>query len=267
MNSQPFQNNVSIITGAASGIGRELSLQLAEQGALLSLADLDAQGLETVADECRNKGAKILTVVTDIALLEQCQTLIQRTVDEYGRIDTLINNAGIAMFANVENIEDPSMIDKLMQINFMGSAYCTYYALPYLKQHDGRIIVVSSLAGKVGLPGSSVYAASKHALAGFFDSLRIELMDTDVSVSIIYPDFVATNLRKNMLGPDGKPMGKKTRASSKILTPEKCASLILKAGAKRQRETMLSLRGKLGPWLKLIAPGITDKMAFRSVKK
>ncbi len=266
MTREAYRDNIVIITGAASGIGAALAHEAAAQGAKLALAGLDAAGLESVAEACRASGGPALTVPTDVTTEDACRALVERTVDEYGGIDTLVNNAGIAMFSMVEDMEGVGIVERLMQVNFSGSVNCTYHALPHLKKSRGRIVVVSSLAGKVGMPGSSAYAASKHALSGFFDSLRIELMDTGVTVSMVFPDFVATNLRHNMLGPDGKPMRKKTRLNSKMMTPDECASHILAAGARRRRETAFSLRGRLSPVLKLF-PGVVDRMARNAVSK
>ena len=128
---------------------------------------------------------------------------IRRTVEHYARLDMLVNNAGMTMHANFEDVRDPGIFEKLMRVNYLGSVYCTYYALPYLKHTEGRIIGISSLTGKTGVPTRSGYAASKHAMAGFFDSLRIEAAPSRVSVTMIYPGFVATAVRAQALGVDG----------------------------------------------------------------
>jgi len=207
MNNASFRENVVVITGASSGIGRELAFQLADQGAWLSLAARNAERLESAAAQCRERGGKALVVPTDVSQQGQCRNLIERTVAEYDRIDALINNAGITMWARFDELQDLSLLEWIMQVNYLGSLYCTYYALPYLKQTRGRIVGVSSLTGKTGVPTRSGYAASKHAMVGFFDSLRIELADDGVSVTMIYPGFVATEARKRALGPAprGKP--------------------------------------------------------------
>ncbi len=151
----------------------------------------------------------------------------------------------------------------------MGSVYCTFYALPHLKQTRGRIVGVSSVAGKNGVPTRSGYAASKHALVGFFDTLRIELADGGVSVTVIYPDFVATEIRERAFGPDGRPLGKGNSPvrEAEVMTAEQCARLIMKAMAGRQRELVMSPRARFGQWLKLIAPGIVDDIARRAIEE
>ncbi len=205
--AETFKDNVVIITGASSGIGREVALQLAAQGAKLSLAARDIERLEQVAAECRQRGAQALAVKTDVSIEAECRALIDRTVSEYGRIDTLINNAGISTWSPFDQLQDLGVLDQLMRVNYLGAAYCTFYALPYLKKSRGRLVAVSSLAGRNGIPARSAYAASKHAMTGFFDSLRIELADTGVSVTVIYPSFVTA---------DGQPLKNSRCAGLKL---------------------------------------------------
>ena len=197
----------------------------------------------------------------------QCKRLIERAVAEYGRIDTLINNAGISMWAKFEELKDLSILDQIMRVNYLGSAYLTAYALPYLKQTKGRIVGVSSLAGKNGVPTRSGYAASKHAMTGFFDSLRIELADSGVSVTMIYPGFVKSEIRERAAGADGKPLGQSPVHESEVMTAETCARIIISAAAKRKREEVMTLRGKLGQWIKLIAPGMVDRVARQIIER
>ena len=267
MKKNTFQENVVIITGASRGIGRELAYQLADQGAWLALAARNRERLEEVAAECRQRGGKAISVPTDVALQSDCEQLIERTVAEYGRIETLINNAGITMWSRFDELDDLAPLEQIMRVNYFGSLYCTHYALPYLKQSKGRIVGISSLTGKTGVPTRSGYAASKHAMAGFFDSLRIEVADEGVSVTMIYPGFVATEIRERAYGADGKPLGKSPVQEGKVMTAEECARLIITAISKRQREQIMTWRGKIGQWIKLIAPGIVDRIAKRAIER
>jgi NADP-dependent 3-hydroxy acid dehydrogenase YdfG len=264
--SNTFKDNVVIVTGASSGIGREVALQLAGQGAKLSLAARDVDRLEQVAAECRTRGGQALVVKTDVAIEAECRALIDRAVSEYGRIDTLINNAGISMWARFDQLQDLSILEQIIRVNYLGAAYCTFYALPHLKQSKGRLVAVSSLAGKNGIPTRSGYAASKHAMAGFFDSLRIELADAGVSVTVIYPGFVTSEIRTRAFGTDGQPLKTSPVHEAEVMTPQECARLIINAMAKRRREEVMTLRGKLGLWFKLIAPGLVDRMAKRAIE-
>jgi short-subunit dehydrogenase len=248
MPTAPFSENVMIITGASSGIGRELALQLADQGAWLTLAARNAEALEEVAVQCRQRGGKALVVPTDVTQQAQCENLVARTVAEYGRIDTLVNDAGISMRVRFDELRDLTRLEQIMRVNYLGSVYCTYYALPHLKQTRGRIVGISSASGKSGLPTVSGYAASKHAMAGFFDSLRIELADSGVSVTMVYPGFVATRGR---------------RVSRVIMPVDACARAIVKAAAQRKRELIVPFIARMGLWIRVIAPWLLDRYAAR----
>ena len=266
MEKPTFHENVTIITGASSGIGRELAFQLADQGAWLVLAARNAQALDSVEKTCVQRGGKALSVKTDITDQAQCQGLIQRTVEEFGRIDTLVNNAGISMRALFEELQSIEIIEKIMRVNFWGTVYCTHYALPYLKKTRGRIVAVTSVSALNGLPTRTGYAASKHAMKGFFDSLRIELLNSGVSVTLSYPDFVATALRERALGADGKPLGKSSLEEQKVMTAQESVRLLVRAMEQRRREDKQTLRIKIGLWVKLIAPGFIDKLALKAIQ-
>lgn len=262
-----FRENVVVITGASDGIGRELALQLADQGAWLALAARDAAKLDAVAAECRARGGRAVAVPTDVADEAQCRRLIDETAREHGRIDTLVNNAGISMWARFDEVTDLAPFHAMMQVNYFGSLYCTHAALPHLKRARGRIVGVSSLTGKAGVPTRSGYAATKHAMAGFFDSLRIELADDGVTVTMVYPGFVSTGIRERAYGPDGQPLAASPVREAEVMTPEECARQIVGAMASRRRELIMTLRGKVGAWVKLVAPGVVDRIARRAIEQ
>jgi len=267
MSERPFFENVTIITGASSGIGRELAYHLADQGAWLALAARSKDRLQEVAQECHRRGGQALVLQTDVSQEEQCRALVKKTYENYGRINTLINNAGITMWSHFEDLQTLAPLETIMQVNYMGSVYCTFYALPYLKETRGLIVAISSLTGKTGVPTRSGYAASKHAMVGFFDSLRIELAGHGVGVSIVYPDFVATETRMRAFGPDGVPLERSPIREERVMTVETCAQMTIKAMSRRQRELILSTRGKIGQWIKLVAPGVIDNIAQRAVSR
>jgi NAD(P)-dependent dehydrogenase (short-subunit alcohol dehydrogenase family) len=264
---QPFRDNSVVLTGASSGIGRELALQLAAQGARLTLAARGAAALEEVAATCRARGAVAVAVPTDVAEEEQCRALVERAVAEHGRLDTLILNAGISMWALFEELTTLRPLEEVLRVNYLGSVYPTFYALPHLKASRGRIVGVASLTGKTGVPTRSGYAASKHAMAGFFDTLRIELAPRGVSVTMAYPDFVATPIRQRAFGADGEPLGASPVQEGKVMSAATCARLILAAAGERRREVVMGLRGKVGLWLKLVAPGLIDRIALRAIRR
>jgi short-subunit dehydrogenase len=263
-----FRDNVVIVTGASAGIGRELALQLAARGAHLALAARDAARLEEVAALCRARGVRAAAVPTDVGDQAQCRALVERTVAELGRVDTLVNNAGISMWARFEEVTDLSGFEAMMRVNYLGSVYCTHHALPHLKKSRGRIVGVSSLTGKTGVPTRSGYAASKHAMTGFFDSLRIELSDSGVTVTMVYPGFVATEIRERALGPDGRPLGAGNSPvrEQEVMSAEECARQILEAAAARRRELIMTTRGKVGWMLKLVAPTLVDRIAKKAIE-
>lgn len=262
-----FKDNVVVLTGASTGIGEALAHQLAGQGAWLVLAARNAVKLEAVAAECRARGGRAIVVATDVTDEAQCRQMIERAVAEYGRIDTLINNAGLSMWMKFEDVEDLDFLKYLMRVNYFGSMHCTYYALPYLKQSKGRIIAIASVAARTGIPTRTGYAASKHAMVGFFESLRIEVEDDGVSVIIAYPDFVASGMHTRSLGANGKPLGHNPLQVDKLMSSETCARLILEGAAARKRQIVMSNRSRFGQWLKLIAPEKVDEMAKKAIEK
>jgi short-subunit dehydrogenase len=261
-----LQNNVTIITGASTGIGEELAYQLAKQGAQLVLTARRVDELNRVAEKVRALGAKVITVAADVANSGECRKIIEATIAEFGRIDTLVCNAGMTMWAKFADIDDVSVLERIMQVNYMGAVYCTHHALPYLMKTKGRIIGIASLTGLVGVPTRTGYAASKHAMRGFFDSLRIELADSGVTVTMVYPGFVATGIRENATGADGKPAKIDPVNKDSVMSVEECAGIILRAIESRQREEIMTLKGKVGQWLKLIAPSFVDGLAKKAVE-
>lgn len=258
MRNSAFHQNVVVITGASLGIGRELAFQLADQGAWLALAARNAENLEAVAQGCRQRGGKAIHIPTDVADPRQCQNLIEATAAEYGRIDTLINNAGISQTSKFVDMQDLVIFERVMRVNFWGSVYCTHYALPHLKESSGRLVCIGSQRGKLPSSHADGYTASKHAQVGFFDSLRNELAPSGVSVTLIFPGWVSTGISSRALKPDGTPWGKIVKFEKGAMPVEECARRIVKAIAKRKREAVLTLEGKLGIWMRPFFPGLVD---------
>lgn len=262
-----MKSKVVVITGASKGIGAELARQLAAKGARLVLAARNVGELETVAAQCRAAGASVITVKADVALERDCQAIMSGAALAFGGIDVLVNNAGASMWARFEDIEDLSILERIMQVNYMGAVYCTKHALPYVRAARGVLVGVSSLAGRTGVPTRTGYCASKHAMTGFFDALRIELADSGVTVTMIYPGFVATGIRENATGPDGKPIQVSPVKESEVMGVEECARIIVAAIEARKREVVMTARGKIGLWLKLLAPSLVDRIARRAIER
>lgn len=261
----PFQDKVIIVTGASEGIGRALCLALAVQKPRLVLAARNNDRLVELKQEVDARGAESIVVPVNLAGETACKHLIGETVSAYGRVDALVNNAGRTMWTTLEDMTDTSIIEQIMRVNYFGAAYCTYYALPHLKQSKGRIVGISSVAGLNGVPTRTAYAASKHAMFGFFDSLRIELMESGVSVTMIAPDFVLSEIHRRAFGRDGKPLGKSPIQEDKVMTADECAARIVKAMGNRDRLAILSSRGRLGRWIKLMAPGLIDLVSRKAI--
>jgi short-subunit dehydrogenase len=262
-----YAGKVVVVTGASQGIGKALCLELAAQRPKLVLAARDAATLEGVAAECRARGADTLVVPTDVADEASCRALVEKAVERFGGVDVLVNNAGIGMLARFEDVTDLSLYERLMRVNYLGSVYPTWYALPHLKRTRGQIVAVSSLVGLTGVPMRTAYAATKHAQVGFFDSLRIELRATGVSVTVIAPYFVQSEIRKRSPGPDGRTIEASPVREASIMSAEECARRMVRAIERRQRMLVMSFKGKLGRWARLVAPGFVDRMAAEAVRK
>ncbi|MFN8475698.1 MAG: SDR family oxidoreductase [Anaerolineae bacterium] len=263
-NSRPFRNNVVIITEASTGIGRELALQLAIQGARLALVAQDGERLKEVARECAKRGGSALFVPTDVADEAQSRALVEQTVAEFGRLDMLINNAGMGMWARFEELADLNPFERMMRVNYFGSVYCTQAALPHLRRSRGRLVAVSSLTGKSGTPTRTGYAATEHAMIGFFDSLRMELAGSRVSVTVVYPGFVATEIQECASGPNGRALatGNSSVYAADVMTAQERARQILKASAARRRGLVMTQHGRVEMCLKLVAPGLMNRVAL-----
>lgn len=259
-----FHDQVVIVTGASAGIGRSLSLLLASQCAKVVIAARRVKRLEQIAEQCHMFCGEVLVAPTDIGDEAQCKALIDKTIATYGRLNMLINNAGMAASALFDEFPDLCLFKHTMDVNFYGAVHCTYYALPYLKQTRGRIIAVSSLGGKTAIPYNTPYCSSKYALHGFYDSLRMELYKTGVSCTVVCPSWVATEFHESQLNKDGVPRGARGRAyyTKKTMTSDRCAQIILNAAHKRRREVLMG-PGALAAWLKLIAPGFLDWFAVK----
>jgi len=266
MKPDAFRDQVVIVTGASAGIGKSLALQLTQQRAKVVIAARRAERLEQVAEECRQRGGDALAIPTDVSDEAQCKALVEKTVATFGRLDMLINNAGLAVVALFREYPDLHLFRHAMDVNFYGAVHCTYYALPYLIQTKGSVVTVSSLGGKSGLPANTSYTASKYALHGFYDSLRMELSPHGVSVTLICPYWVVTEFHEAMLDKTGSPRGSQGRAiyTKKMMTAERCAEITLEAAYKRRREVLMA-PGRLLVWLKLIAPGFLDRLSIKTI--
>lgn len=254
-----------ILTGASEGIGRALALALAARGARLALAARDRERLDSLAQQCRASGGEALAVPTDVTSQQDLEWLVAESVKSFGGLDAVIHNAGITMWSRFDTLQDLSIFERLMEVNYLAPVRLTALSLPHLKQSRGLIVAVASLAGLTGVPERSAYAGSKHAMVGFFDSLRIELAGSGVDVSVVAPDFVVSEIHKRAIGPDGEPLGASPMMQAKIMSAETCAARIVHGMERRQRLVLMTARGKWGRWLKLLAPSLIDRIAARAI--
>jgi NAD(P)-dependent dehydrogenase (short-subunit alcohol dehydrogenase family) len=206
-------------------------------------------------------------VPTDVSDEESCRALVEKAVARFGGLDALVANAGIGMLGRLDEVSDVSTYERLMRVNYLGSVYPTYHALPHLKRSRGQIVAVSSLAGLTGVPMRTAYAATKHAQIGFFDSLRIELRGTGVTVTVVAPYFVQSEIRRRAAGPDGRTVEESPVREDEVMTAEECARQIVRAMERRRRMLVMTLKGRLGRWAKLIAPALVDRLAAGAVRR
>lgn len=261
---------VVLITGASDGIGAELARQWAARGGAdvaLSLCGRDRQKLEAVAAQCRAHGARTLARRADVGERDECRALVDATLSAFGRLDVLVNNAGMSAHALFSETPDLGWTEDLMRINHWGSVWCTQAALPHLLAARGRIVAVSSLAGLVGVPYRSAYCATKFAMTGFFEALRAELAPAGVSVTIAYPGVVDTRIRERGFDAGGRPAGRSGLDETHAMPVEDCARMILDGALARRRDILMDARSRAGRWLKLLAPALVDRMARRALRR
>jgi len=262
------QNKCVIITGASSGIGEALAKEYASLGRYnLVLAARNIDKLNVLAKTLESQGVEVLTVKTDVSKEADCENLIKLSVEKFDRIDILINNAGISMRAIFEDVEI-SVLKRLMDVNFWGTVYCSKFALPYLLKTKGSLVGIISIAGYIGLPARTGYSASKYAMRGFLDTVRVENMKKGLHVLVAAPGFTASNVRSVALVKDGSHQGDTPRDESKMMSSETCAKLIRKAIDKRKRTLIMTfVEGKFTVWLSKRFPALLDKLSYNHMAK
>ncbi len=259
---------VAVVTGASEGIGRELAHVLLASGdyTALAITARSADRLDSLAQELRESGADVLVLPADLTDEPAAAALIEQTLARFGRIDAVFNNAGATMWAPFLDVTDLSVFRRVMEINYFAVINMTHAALPALLRAKGRLVVVSSLAGLTGVPTRSGYCARKHAVNGFHDSLRVELKGTGVSVTVVAPDFVVSQIHRRALTGDGTPLSATPMQEKRIMTAAQCAQHIAGAARKRKRLHITSLRGRVGQWIKLLAPRLIDRIAANAIE-
>ena len=261
-----MKDKVIIITGATSGIGKALAYECASRGAWLTISARNNEKLMEISEDLLRTGIRVLAVKADVSIENDCRELIRKTTNEYGHIDVLINNAGISMRALFEDV-DLGVIRKLMDTNFWGTVYCSKFALPHLLKSKGSLVGVSSVAGFKGLPGRAGYSASKSAIQGLLEVIRIENRKKGLHVLVAAPGFTSSNIRNVALSKDGSPQGETPLDEGKLMPAEKVASKIADAIEKRKRILILTTMGKMTVLLNKFAPSFMDKMVYNHMAK
>ena len=259
-----YKDKVVIITGASSGIGLASATRFASLGAKVVLASRSIDKLEKIAEELNAHYSQPIAhcIKTDVTKEEDCKNLIEQTVKHFGKIDILVNNAGISMRATFNDL-DLKVMKSLMDTNFWGTVYCTKYALPYLLETKGSVVGVISTAGYVGLPARTGYSASKFAVRGFLETLRIEHLYDDLHVMIFAPGFTSSNIRNVALTADGSPQGETPRNEDRMMSAERVAKIMTRGIFRRKTHMVLTPLGKATLFANRRLPRVADKMEYR----
>jgi len=261
-----FKDKVIVITGASSGIGKACAFKFADKGAKIVLASRNVNEILKVENAIMKLGGEAISIKTDVRSIEACKNLIDKVFEKYGKIDILINNAGISMRASFEDL-DLQVIKEMMDTNFYGSVYCTKFALPYLLKQKGTVIGISSISGLTPLPGRSGYCASKYAMDGFLNTLRLENIKKGLNVLVVHPGFTSSKIRYLALDKNGHPQKGTPRDEGRMMSGEKVAQFITEAVLKQKRDLILTPQGKIVVWLYRNFPSMADKIIFHEMAK
>jgi short-subunit dehydrogenase len=275
--SKSLNKNI-VITGASSGLGAALAKELAFHKPNLILFSRNIDKLNQVAKSCNEKGAKAIAVQGDVTKPEDCKSLVEAAIDNFGSVDYLVLNAGISMWAEFAEVNDLSIFRKLIETNYLGAVYLTHYFLPHLIKSKGLITAISSIQGKISVPSHSGYVASKHALTGFLNTLRMELSrqregsfgkHEGVDVMLVMPHWLrGTDLRKNALDKNGNKIGESKKQHNKeSISLEECSRKIIKGMLSRKRELIIPGKLKALTWLNLLFPNLAEKIVTGKVKE
>jgi short-subunit dehydrogenase len=262
-----MEGKVVIVTGASSGIGLAISKEFARLGAKVVLAARSTEKLNEVAQDIFMTGGDAFVITTDVSVENDCKNLVERTIEHYGRLDILINNAGVSMRALFNEALNLDVIKTLMDVNFWGAVYCTRYALPHLLNAKGSLVGISSVAGFHGLPGRSGYSASKFALHGFLETIRIENLKNDLHVMVLSAGFTKSNIRVAALTSNAQPQGFSPRNEDNMMLPEQVAKYLIKAIKRKKRNRILTSEGKLTALFQRIVPTFVDWVAYQKMAK
>ena len=260
-----FADKVIIVTGASSGIGLASARLFGREGAKVVMAARSLDRLEALAGGVAPED-RVLCVKCDVSREEECRALVEKTVERFGRIDILVNNAGISMRAMFKDL-DLKVIHSLMDVNFWGTVNCTKYALPWLLKSRGSVVGVISIAGYSALPARTGYSASKYAVRGFLDTLRIEHLKDGLNVLVFAPGYTSSNVRNAALTADGSPQGETPLEEGKLMSAEQVAARLAKALRRRRSEVILTALGKVTVLAHRLFPRLTDRLTYSYIAR
>lgn len=259
-NGQPFKDKVIWITGASSGIGEELSYQLAAQGAAIILSARRKARLEEVQAEVLRRGGQAAVLPFDLEELEHLPGIVEEAISIYGQVDMLINNAALA----VRDYTAKTVLEvdrRLMRVNYFGPITLSKALLPhFVKRGEGQFVVMSSLAGKFGVPRTAAYTASKHALHGFFETLRSELDPVHFPITMIVAGIINTEITAHALKGDGSPFGRVEKTYRTGYPVNKAARKIIKSIRKRKEEVFVGGFEGVTLWINWLSPYLLRRM-------
>jgi NAD(P)-dependent dehydrogenase (short-subunit alcohol dehydrogenase family) len=265
MARRSFAGKAVLVTGAGGGLGRAIALRFARAGARIAALDKDAAGLDALRAEIEGRGGQCLALPCDITDPEACDQAIAAAIQRFGTLDVLVNNAGMSQRSGFA-ATDVAVIRRVMDVNFYGAVHCTKAALPHLVAARGLVVAVSSVAGYTPLIARTGYAASKHAMHGFFESLRTELAPAGVDVMMVCPSFIATRIDRNALGGDGRPVQHAQVTVGDPLSPDAVAERIFAGAERSQRLLLVGRTAWQAWWLSRFAPGLYEKLMARRLK-
>ena len=261
-----FKDKVVIVTGASSGIGLASAKLFGSYGARVVMAARSLEKMQELAPQVSSDPSRVLCVRTDVTLEADCRNLVEKAVEAFGGIDILVNNAGISMRAMFNDL-DLKVIHSLMDVNFWGTVYCTKYALPWLLKTKGSVVGIVSIAGYSALPARTGYSASKYAIRGFLDTLRIEHLKDGLNVLVFAPGYTSSMVRRNALTADGTAQGETPLDEDKLMSAEEVARRLARALRRRRSQVTLTGLGKLTIFAHRFFPRFTDRMTYRYVSR
>ncbi|MEG1607875.1 MAG: SDR family oxidoreductase [Mucinivorans sp.] len=257
-----YRGKIVVVTGASSGIGLALAREFHGLGAHVVMGARSFDKLQEIETELVGS----ISVLCDVSKDGDCRELIEAAIERFGGVDILINNAGISMRALFDDVS-LEVLHKLMDVNFWGAVHCTKYALPYIQKSKGTIVGVSSVAGFHGLPARTGYSASKYAMIGFLETIRIENLYKGVHVMVVAPGFTESNVRCAALMADGSAQGVSPRAEGRMMTSGEVAHKIISGITKKRRTMLMDFDGKATRWLKFFAPSLLDRLYYKHMAK